>query len=321
QLNKKIKAIRCDNGTEFKNAHMIELCGSKGIKMEYSNPRTPQQNRVAKRKNRTLIEATKTMLPDSKLPTMFWTKAVRTACYVLNRVSITSPRIHGATANSAVPTGGIPVPADATMVTTDDVLVHTSSSTDLIFNGEPTTRFPCPSDLGNHVPSPGHRQEEGIDYDEVFAPVAKIEAIRLFLAFSSYMGFLVYQMDVKSAFLYVRIDEEVYVTQPKGFVDTQHPTKFYKEFKALYGLHQALRAWYATLSTFLMKHGYNTGTIDKTLFLKKNNRDIILVHVYVDDIIFGSIKQAWCDEFEAFMKGEFQMSAMRELTFFIGLQV
>ncbi|GJV98841.1 putative ribonuclease H-like domain-containing protein [Tanacetum coccineum] len=89
----------------------------------------------------------------------------------------------------------------------------------------------------------GHRQEEGIDYDEVFAPVARIEAIRLFLAFASYMGFMVYQMDVKSAFLYGRIDEEVYVTQPKGFVDPQHPKKVYKVVKALYGLHQAPRAW------------------------------------------------------------------------------
>ncbi|GJZ70681.1 putative ribonuclease H-like domain-containing protein [Tanacetum coccineum] len=167
----------------------------------------------------------------------------------------------------------------------------------------------------------GHRQEEGIDYDEVFAPVARIEAIRLFLAFASYMGFMVYQMDVKSAFLYGRIDEEVYVTQPKGFVDPQHPKKVYKVVKALYGLHQAPRAWYATLSTFLLKHGYRRGTIDKTLFLKKHKRDIILVQVYVDDIIFGSTKKAWCDEFEALMKGEFEMSAIGELTFFLGLQV
>ncbi|GJY38893.1 putative ribonuclease H-like domain-containing protein, partial [Tanacetum coccineum] len=167
----------------------------------------------------------------------------------------------------------------------------------------------------------GHRQEEGIDYDEVFAPVARIEAIRLFLAFASYMGFMVYQMDVKSAFLYGSIDEEVYVTQPKGFVDPQYPKKVYKVVKALYGLHQAPRAWYATLSTFLLKHGYRRGTIDKTLFLKKHKRDIILVQVYVDDIIFGSTKKAWCDEFEALMKGEFEMSAMGELTFFLGLQV
>ncbi|GJT61852.1 putative ribonuclease H-like domain-containing protein, partial [Tanacetum coccineum] len=133
----------------------------------------------------------------------------------------------------------------------------------------------------------GHRQEEGIDYDEVFAPVARIEAIRIFLAFASYMGFIVYQMDVKSAFLYGKIDEEVYVTQPPGFLDPKYPQKVYKVVKALYGLHQAPRAWYATLSAFLLKNGYRRGTIDKTLFLKKDKNDIILVQVYVDDIIFG----------------------------------
>ncbi|GJW15477.1 putative ribonuclease H-like domain-containing protein [Tanacetum coccineum] len=167
----------------------------------------------------------------------------------------------------------------------------------------------------------GHRQEEGIDYDEVFAPVARIEAIRLFLAFASYMGFMVYQMDVKSAFLYGEIDEEVYVTQPKGFEDPFYPKHVYRVVKALYGLHQAPRAWYARLSTFLLKHNYRRGTIDKTLFIKKNSRDIILVQVYVDDIIFGSTNKAWCTEFEVLMKGEFEMSAMGELTFFLGLQV
>ncbi|GKA56901.1 putative ribonuclease H-like domain-containing protein [Tanacetum coccineum] len=632
QLNKKVKAIRCDNGTEFKNAHIIELCGSKGIKRDYSNARTPQQNGVAERKNRTLIEAARTMLADSKLPTMFWTEAVRTACYVLNRVLVTSP--HNKTPYALL-TGNIPsvshfkpfgchvtilntsdhlgkfdgkadegyivgysasnrayrvynvpnkrveetmnlryleekpnvqglghewyfdldyltdslgykrdkanqsagthedlpnfaevMPKDISSDEVDDTPldsakeifqkdlarlkgqeqratsvakdteefqtrastksvppVPTGCPTDSFFDNEPTTRFPSPSNLGNNEPSlgifssssyddefgadlnnlastvevspmvtkrintihpqsliigdhtsavqtrskvnktttgesafisyihdqqrtnhtdfqhcmfacflsqveprsvaqalkdpswvdamqeemqqfkfqnvwvlvdlpegkyaigtkwilknkrdargivvrnkarlvaQGHRQEEGIDYDEVFAPVARIEAIRLFLAFASYLGFMVYQMDVKSAFLYGRIDEEVYVTQPKGFVDPQHPKKVYKVVKALYGLHQAPRAWYATLSTFLLNHGYRRGTIDKTLFLKKHKSDIILVQVYVDDIIFGSTKKAWCDEFEALMKGEFEMSAMGELTFFLGLQV
>ncbi|GJV11888.1 putative ribonuclease H-like domain-containing protein [Tanacetum coccineum] len=166
-----------------------------------------------------------------------------------------------------------------------------------------------------------NEQEEGIDYDEVFAPVARIEAIRIFLAFASYMGFIVYQMDVKSAFLYRTIDDEVYVSQPLGFVDPKYPKKVYKVVKALYGLHQAPRAWYATLSTFLLKSGYRRGTIDKTLFIKKDKNDIMLVQVYVDDIIFGSTKRSWCDEFEALMKSRFQMSSMGELTFFLGLQV
>ncbi|GJV39771.1 reverse transcriptase domain-containing protein [Tanacetum coccineum] len=115
----------------------------------------------------------------------------------------------------------------------------------------------------------GYTQEEGIDYDEVFAPVARIEAIRLFLAYASFMGFIVYQMDVKSAFLYGTIEEEVYVCQPPGFEDPQFPDKVYKVEKALYGLHQAPRAWYETLSTYLLENGFRRGIIDKTLFIKK----------------------------------------------------
>ncbi|GJV89906.1 hypothetical protein Tco_1533844 [Tanacetum coccineum] len=123
----------------------------------------------------------------------------------------------------------------------------------------------------------GHRQEEGIDYEEVFALVARIEAIRLFLAYASFMGFLVYQMDVKSAFLYGTIEEEVYVTQPLGFKDPDHPDKVYKVVKALYGLHQAPRAWYETLANYLLSNGFKRGKIDQTLFIKKQKGDILLV--------------------------------------------
>ncbi|GJU38445.1 putative ribonuclease H-like domain-containing protein, partial [Tanacetum coccineum] len=140
----------------------------------------------------------------------------------------------------------------------------------------------------------GYTQEEGIDYDEVFAVVARIEAIRLFLAYASFMGFIVYQMDVKSAFLYE---------------------------KALYGLHPAPRAWYETLSTYLLENRFRRGIIDKTLFIKKDKGDILLVQVYVDDIIFGFIKKTLCGEFEKMMHKRFQMSSIGELTFFLGLQV
>nr|GFA51974.1 retrovirus-related Pol polyprotein from transposon TNT 1-94 [Tanacetum cinerariifolium] len=138
----------------------------------------------------------------------------------------------------------------------------------------------------------GHRQEEGIDYDEFFAPVARIEASRLFLAYASFMDFTVYQMVMKSAFLYDTIEDEVYVSQPLGFVDLEFPDRVYKVEKALYGLHQALRAWYETLSTYLLENGFRGGTIDKTLFIKQIKNDILLVKVYVDDIIFGSTKKS-----------------------------
>ena len=128
-------------------------------------------------------------------------------------------------------------------------------------------------------------------------------------------------MDVKSAFLYGQIDEEVYVSQPPGFEDPEHPDKVYKVVKALYGLHQAPRKWYETLATYLMENGFHRGRVDQTLFIKKDKNDILLVQVYVDDIIFGSTKPEMCKEFEKLMKDEFKMSSMGELTFFLGLQV
>ncbi|GJW29042.1 putative ribonuclease H-like domain-containing protein [Tanacetum coccineum] len=167
----------------------------------------------------------------------------------------------------------------------------------------------------------GYTQEEGIDYEEVFAPVARIEAIRLFLAYASYMGFTVYQMDVKSAFLYGTIDEEVYVMQPPGFEDPEFPDKVYRVAKAMYELHQAPRAWYGTLSKYLLASGFQRGTIDQTLFIRKHKGEFLLVQVYVNGIIFGSSNLKLYREFEALMHDKFKMSAMGELTFFLGLQV
>ncbi|GKB47720.1 putative ribonuclease H-like domain-containing protein, partial [Tanacetum coccineum] len=165
----------------------------------------------------------------------------------------------------------------------------------------------------------GCTQEEGIDYDEFFAPVARIEAIRLFLAYTSFKDFVVYQMDVKSAFLYGKIEEEVYVCQPLGFEDPDFPDRVYKVEKTLYGLHQAPRAWYETLSTYLLDNGFQRGKIDKTLFIRRDKGDILLVQVYVDDIIFGSIKKSLCTEFKKMIHKKFQMISMGELTFFLGL--
>nr|GEU39498.1 copia protein [Tanacetum cinerariifolium] len=167
----------------------------------------------------------------------------------------------------------------------------------------------------------GHTQEEGIDYDEVFAPVLRIEAIRLFLAYASFKDFVVYQMDVKSAFLYEKIKEDIYVCQPLGFEDPDFPDKVYKVEKVLYGLHQAPRAWYETFSTNLLDNGFQRGKTDKTLFIKRHKGDIILVQVYIDDIIFCSTKKELCTSFVKLIHDKFQMSSMRELTFSFGLQV
>nr|GEY33726.1 putative ribonuclease H-like domain-containing protein [Tanacetum cinerariifolium] len=167
----------------------------------------------------------------------------------------------------------------------------------------------------------GHTHEEGIDYEEVFTSVVRIKSIRLFLACASFMGFMVYQMDVKSVFLYGTIEEEVYVCQPPGFENPDHPDKVYKVVKALYGLHQAPRAWYETLANYLLENDFQRGKIDQTLFIKRQKGDILLVQIFVDDIIFGATNKDLCKSFEKLMKDKFQMSSMGELIFFLGLQV
>nr|GEV16554.1 hypothetical protein [Tanacetum cinerariifolium] len=452
QLSLKVKVIRSDNGTKFKNHDLNQFCRKKGIKREFSIPRTPQQNGIAKRKNRTLIEAARTMLADLLLPIPFWAEAVNTACYVQNRVLVTKPHnntpyelLHGSGPTWLFDIDSLKKTMNYQPVTNTDgdtafdgkepefdekkpeseVIISPSSSAqskkqddktrerlkarviaagpsnaaaslthrksscidasqlpddpdmpeleDITYSDDeddvgadadfnnletsitvspiPTTKVhkdhPVTQIIGdlslatqtrsmarvakNQEPkrvhqalkdpswikamqkellqfkmqkdergivvrnkarlvTQGHTQEEGIDYEEVFAPVARIEAIRLFLAYAFFMGFMVYQMDVKSAFLYGTIEEDVYVCQPPGFKDPDHPNKVYKVVKALYGLHQAPRAWYETL-------------------------------IYVDNIIFGSTNKDLSKSFEKLMKDKFQMSSMGELTFFLGLQV
>ncbi|GJY09873.1 putative ribonuclease H-like domain-containing protein [Tanacetum coccineum] len=381
-VDKKVKIIRCDNGTEFKNKFIDDFCREKGIRREYSVARTPQQNGVAERRNRTLIEAARAMLADSKLPTTFWAEAVSTTWYVQNRVLVVKPHnktpyelfrglkpalnfmrpfgCHVTILNTLDNLGkfdgksderffvGYSLSSKAFRVyntrtrrveenlhigflenkpmiegngtqgalnegTSEEIsqdcidgdgpdndndeqdkFEDNSSTKDVNATGQHVNTASSEWELVIHLKpliihkdhpienvivdvkssvqtrrmtkstseqgflsaveamqeellqiqifNEGHRQEEGIDYEEVFTHVARIEAIRLFLASASFMGFLVYQMDVKSAFLYGTIKEEVYVTQPPGFKDPNHPDKVYKVVKALYGLHQAPKA-------------------------------------------------------------------------------
>ncbi|GJU97631.1 putative ribonuclease H-like domain-containing protein [Tanacetum coccineum] len=516
-VDHKVKVIRCDNETEFKNKEMNQFCDMKGILRQYSVARTPQQNGVAKRRNRILIEDAKTMLGDSKLPTTFWAEAVNTACYVypatilntidylgkfdgkadegffvgyslnskafrvLNsrtriveenlhiRFSKNTPNVVGKVRMETVPgkdyillplytadppfsqdpksshddefkpsrddekkvdedprkdsaskdqekennvnstnnvnvastnevntVGGktsIELPDDPNMPELEEIVysdddedvgaeadinnlstfmpvspipttrVHKDHPVEQIIrdlNSAPQTRKMTKNleeygrtqkgnsciegskldramqeellqfklqevwtlvELPNGKRAIGYTQEEGIDYDKVFVPVARIEVIRLFLAYASFKDFVVYQIDVKSAFLYGKIEEEVYVYQPPGFEDLNFSDRVYKVEKALYGLHQAPIAWYETLSTYLLDNRFHRGMIDKTLFIKRDKGDIMLVQVYVDDIIFGFIKKSLCTEFEKMTHKKFHMSFMGELTFFLGLQV
>ncbi|GJZ84171.1 retrovirus-related pol polyprotein from transposon TNT 1-94 [Tanacetum coccineum] len=167
----------------------------------------------------------------------------------------------------------------------------------------------------------GYRQEAGIDFEESFAPVARLEAIRLFIAHAASMNMVIFQMDVKTAFLNGELNEVVYVSQPEGFVDPEHPSHVYRLKKALYGLKQAPRAWYDKLSAFLIKSGFTKGVVDPTLFTRKAGKHLLLVQIYVDDIIFASTNPKACKLFAFEMNSTFKMSMMGQMSFFLGLQV
>ncbi|GJR81182.1 retrovirus-related pol polyprotein from transposon TNT 1-94 [Tanacetum coccineum] len=167
----------------------------------------------------------------------------------------------------------------------------------------------------------GYNQQEGIDYDETYAPVARLESIRILLAYACALDFKLYQMDVKSAFLNGFTKEEVYVAQPPRFIDFAKPNYVYRLKKALYGLKQAPKAWYDRLKAFVIKHNYSMGMIDNKLFTKRKDSNLIIVQIYVEDIIFGSTYQEMCDDFAKIMHDEFEMSMMGEMNFFLGLQI
>ncbi|GKB31777.1 retrovirus-related pol polyprotein from transposon TNT 1-94, partial [Tanacetum coccineum] len=167
----------------------------------------------------------------------------------------------------------------------------------------------------------GYGQKEGIDFKESFAPVAWLEVVRLFFAYATHRSFLVYQIDVKTTFLYRPLKEEVYVNKPNGFVDPYHPDQVYRLKKALYGLKQAPRAWYDELSNFLVSKGFSKGYVNPTLFITKYGKDIFLVQIYVDDIIFGFTNPKLSKNFEKLMHNKFEMSIMGELNFFLGIPI
>nr|GEV09315.1 copia protein [Tanacetum cinerariifolium] len=164
-------------------------------------------------------------------------------------------------------------------------------------------------------------REEGIDFEESFALVTRLEAVQIFIVYASHKFFPIYQMDMKTTFLNGPLKEEVYVAQPEGFIDPDHPEMVYQLRKALYGLKQAPKAWYDELSKFLTSKGFTKGTIDPTLFTIRYGKDILLVQIYIDDILFGSTNPKFSKRFEKLMHGRFEMSLMGEMKFFLGPQI
>nr|GEW21350.1 copia protein [Tanacetum cinerariifolium] len=357
-------------GTQFLNKTLHAYFASEGILHQTSIARTPEQNDVVKRWNRTLVEAAQTMLSATKVPLFFWAEAIATTCFTQN-LSLVIPR-HEKTPyhiiNDRKPSvkffhifGSLCyIVRDGEnldkMKEKGDACIFAGYSTQSrayrVFNkrkrviveiiylnfdelpqmasdhvgSDPGPQYhPLKQVIGNpsqsvrtrrqlesdgemymfaltknkrdeentiirnksHLVAKGYAQKEGIDFEESFAPVARLEAVRLFIAYAEHKSFTVYQMDVKTTFLYGPLKEEVYVNQPDGFVDPYHPDKVYRLKKALYGLKQAPRAWYDELSTFLVSKGFSKGSIDPTLFITKHMGDVLLVQIYVNDIIFG----------------------------------
>ncbi|GJS12067.1 retrovirus-related pol polyprotein from transposon TNT 1-94 [Tanacetum coccineum] len=167
----------------------------------------------------------------------------------------------------------------------------------------------------------GFRQKEGINFKESFKPVARIEAIRIFIANVAHKNMTIFQMDVKTTFLNGELKEDVYVSQPEGFFDQDNPSHVYKLKKALYGLKQAPHAWYDMLSSFLISQEFSKGAVDPTFFTQQAGNDLLLVQIYVEDIIFASTNIAMCNEFANQMTTKFKMSMMGQMSFFLGLQI
>jgi hypothetical protein len=170
-----------------------------------------------------------------------------------------------------------------------------------------------------HVPT--STLEALLHFDESFAPVARLESIRMLLVYATHHGFKLYQMDVKSAFLNGPIKEEVFAEQPPSFESEGYPNHVYKLHKLLYGLKQAPRAWYECLRDLLIENGFRIGKADSTLFTRKMGKDLFVCQIYVDDIIFGSTIKSFCDQFRKIMTDRFEMSTMGILTFFLRFQI
>nr|GEV89120.1 hypothetical protein [Tanacetum cinerariifolium] len=336
--------VRTDRGTEFLNKPLNAFFKEKGIEHQTSTARTLEQNGVVKRRSRTLVEAARTMLSASQLPLFFWAEAIATACCTQNR-SIIIPTLDKTPyhiINDRKPSiKHLHIFGCICYITRDGenldkmkekedlcILEAMADSAWIKAMQEKLHQFDRLQDEDQTVirnkarlVAKRYALEEGIDFEESFAPVARLEAFWILIAYAAHKSFLIYQMDVKTAFLNGPLKEEVYVAQPDGFVDPVHPEKVYCLRKAIYGLKQAPRTWYDEISKFLTLKGFTNGTIDPTLFTIRNGEDILLVQIYVDDIIFGSTNPKYSKHFEKLMHNRFEMSLMGEMKFFLGLQI
>ncbi|GJW56750.1 putative ribonuclease H-like domain-containing protein [Tanacetum coccineum] len=391
QLNHKVKVIRCDNGTEFKNREMNEFCELKGIKREFSVASTPQQNRVAERKNKTLIEAARTMLAYSLLPTIFWAEAVNTTCYVLNRVLVTKP--HNKTPyeliigrppsisfmrrfecpvtilNTLYPLGKFDRKADEGFLvgykssdekdeddTADDAASKRTiqKPTRKATRASSTNSFNIVSTLVNAANASGTFSDVGPSFVHLSGsfPINVTNLPREPLmpdledtteVQSTGIFGNAYDDDDLHTYNYPYADQAVSAEADFNNIELSTVLQVNQKANGIFisqdkYMADILKKFdFATVKTTstpfkllelgmrlflpLLDNGFHRGQIDNTLFIKRVKGDILLVHVHVDDIIFGSTKKSLCQDFEVMMHKRLQMSSIRELTFFLGLQV
>lgn len=167
----------------------------------------------------------------------------------------------------------------------------------------------------------GFKQRPGIDYLEVFAPVARLDIVRLIIALAAHHSWKIHQMDVKSAFLNGVLEEEVYVRQPAGYEKQSEEDKVYRLKRALYGLKQAPRAWYTRIDSYFQKNGFQRCPHEHTLYIKNNSQGDIIVCLYVDDMIFIGNNMQLISEFREAMISQFEMTDLGLMSYFLGIEV
>nr|GEU44073.1 retrovirus-related Pol polyprotein from transposon TNT 1-94 [Tanacetum cinerariifolium] len=337
--------VRTDRGTKFLNKTLNAFFKEEGIEHQISTARTPKQNNVVERRNRTLVEVLNqkshnlqrifNLHQHHPLLHMFMprkTTIIKQKKNTYQMMNLPILSVHRHKKLLSLPHTTLPELCmfALTVSTTEpkNIKEAMAGSAWIEAMQEELHRFDRLQDEDETVirnkarlVAKGYAQEEGIDFEESFAPVSRLEAVRIFIAYAAHKSFPIYQMDVKTAFLNGPLKEEVYVAQPDGFVDPDHPKKAYRLRKALYGLKQAPRAWYDKLSKFLTSKGFTKGTIDPTLFTIRYGEDILLVQIYVDDIIFGSTNPKYIKRFVKLMHSRFEMSLMGEMKFFLRLHI
>ncbi|KAE8673808.1 hypothetical protein F3Y22_tig00111772pilonHSYRG00252 [Hibiscus syriacus] len=391
ESGRKIKAMRSDRGGEFTSTEFQEFCEANGIRRPMTVPRSPQQNGVAERKNRTILDMARSMLKSKKLPKEFWAEAVACVVYLTNRSPTRNERrtklddksesfiFIGYDANSK----GYKLynPDNKKFVISRDVVFNEEGEWD--FNShtydfnffpqfeedEQTMReqldesqqelatpptSPTSTTQGDSSPSSsssgsqservvqrtrslrdlyeidrhkarlvakGYSQKAGIDYDEVFAPVARLETMRLIISLAAQNKWKIQQMDVKSAFLNGVLEEEVYIQQPSGYEVKGHEDKVLKLKKTLYGLKQAPRAWNSRIDKYFQENGFNKCPYEHALYIKIKDGDILIVCLYVDDLIFTGSNPNMFKEFKDVMMKGFEMTNMGLMAYYLGIEV